>query len=82
MADNEKIFIALGQLQESVKNIKENTDQIPNLATGLALVTRDVNIIKPKVEKHQKVMWVGSGVLAVFSFAWTAILSLLEGGHK
>ncbi len=83
MSDNDKIYVALGRMEESIKNIKESTDKIPDLATGLALMKEDVYTMKPKVEKHQRVMWVGSGIMAVFSFIWTAILAFGESlGHK
>ncbi len=80
MSDTEKIFTALGQLQESVKTIQKNTDKLPDLATEIALVKNDVKYMKPKVERHQKVMLVGSGIAAVFSIAWTAALAWLSGG--
>lgn len=83
MPDNEKLFTALGRLEESVKNIKESTDKIPDLATGFALMKEDIYVMKPKVERHQKIMYFGSGIMTVFSIAWTAILDwMASGGHK
>lgn len=82
MSDMNQLFTAIGELQGSLKEIKKNTDKIPDLASGLQIAQNNIKDMKPKVERHQRVMLFGSGVMAVFSVAWTAALAWLEGGHK
>jgi hypothetical protein len=85
MADNRDIFIAIGRLQSSVDEIKDNTAKIPDLTTRIDRAETSLHDMRPKVEQHQKIVWVGSGVMAVFSTVWTAALAWLEssrGGHS
>ena len=82
MSDMQQLFTAIGELKGSMIEIKKNTDKIPDLASGLLVAQDTIKDMKPKVERHQRVMIFGSGVMAVFSVAWTAALSWLEGGHK
>lgn len=79
MTENNDIFTAIGKLQSSLENVKENTDQIPEIKTHLALVADAVKTMQPKVERHQKIVWMGSGILIVFSTIWTFILATLDG---
>ena len=82
MSDMQQLFQDIGELKGSMAEIKKNTDKIPTIANGLSVAQNDLKNIKPKVERHEKVMWIGSGVMAVFSVAWTSILAWVEGGHK
>jgi hypothetical protein len=82
MSSNDEIFRVLGQLQSSVSNIEKNTSTIPKLTSDLAVAQAAIKEIKPKVERHQKIMWIGTGVMGVFSTAWTLVLAWLEGGHR
>lgn len=81
MADNEKMYLAIGRLQSSVDDIKKHTAKIPEMATRITETETAIKYMRPKVERHQKVMWFGSGVMAVFSVVWTAALAWLEGGR-
>jgi hypothetical protein len=81
MTDMQQLFKEIGKLQGSMAEIQKNTDKIPDLASGLLVAQNDLKTIRPKVNRHEKVMWVGSGVMAVFSVLWTGILAWVEGGH-
>lgn len=72
--DQTELAKAIGRIEANIKDVKAQTAKIPEIAVGLALVKQDMETIKPKVARHEKVMWVGSGV-------WAAILLWFEA-HK
>lgn len=70
----EELAKALGRLEEGMETLKRNTEEIPTIATGLALVKSDVDDMKPRVKKHEKMFNIGSGVFLVIS----TLLALFE----
>jgi len=80
--DEQKLYTTLGVLEERLKNVQENTKDIPALATRLSIAEDRLQTISPKVDRHQKVMNIGIGVMGVFSVVWGSILAWIEGGHK
>ncbi len=79
MMDEERLYTALGSMQEAINTIKENTKPIPDLILKVDRLETQNKYMLPIVKRQQKALWVGGSIL---SMAWAGLLAWVEGGHK
>lgn len=80
MSDMQQLFTAIGELQGSMREIKKNTDKIPDLAAGLLIAQNDLKIIKPVLRRHEKIVNWGGGICSVAAVGWSLFLAIVSRG--
>ena len=77
---SDEFHARLGNIEGQLQQIQKNTDRIPDFGERLKAAEDDLGDMKPVVKRHDRMLWAGSGVMAVCTAAWAYFLAIVQGG--